>query len=390
MQNLFNLVINQTKTILEASQDKKTTIQAYKIRRNREFILRANDRSKCISSTVVNLICHFIFRLNLHETLIISHAQISKITLCKPRQNANLLKYLADIFHIKFHKAVTVNGKKYHNVFTVNYTKDGREILEDPKAYYNKKISSSKEDKEPVKINAPEEKILPNEERKITGSIYKEINNKNKINLDREVSESVTNCSRLENLSTSIPFEKKGEFVEAIQQKGTLRLKDYCSLLKDEDYMELKQLSGRRFSTAEMKAITQKIEKKNRLKDLFFKCKATFMKYMGKLLKGEMQQEGFIKRNSNEFVPKEDPVKDYKPEGLTGIWGEMRKQLIEIYGLPYDKAYFSTLKPHVDEDKKVLYLKAPDEFTQERIQIFYGHHIERLLPENYQYRIYYE
>lgn len=341
MLNSFNIVTDKTKTILQDSQDKKTTRKYDKIPRDFSLIIRANDRSKCISAKVEKLASRFIFRLKKHEMLIMSHAQISKITGCKSRQNANLLKYLADIFHIKYHKAKTVDGKKYRNVFIIEYTKDGREILEDPAAYYNKmsllyyfilcyNFAPPKEEEEPVKINKPEGKILPENTQKITGSIYKEINNEvNKIDIDRKAIESTTNCHRLEeNLSNFNSFEKKGKFAEAIQQKGTLQLKDFS--LIDEDYEKLRQSSGRNFSNSEIYTIKHKLSEK--LKDRLFECKALFMEYMRKALKGEMRQEGSFK-TIEEKTTEEEKSNFKTPSGNQETAGKLfelvKSELIE-------------------------------------------------------------
>ncbi len=95
MINTIDPVLNQIKTNLLVRQDKNTSVPAYyKLQHNFRLIRRENDYSKRISAKVEKLIGQLLFRLNMHETLIMSHRQISKITGCQPRQNANLLRQL--------------------------------------------------------------------------------------------------------------------------------------------------------------------------------------------------------------------------------------------------------------------------------------------------------
>jgi len=75
-----------------------------------------------------------------------------------------------------------------------------------------------------------------------------------------------------------------------------------------------------------------------------------------------------------------------------GIWGKIRKALIMYHGEKgeaLDQAWFSKLMPEIDENKRIILLKAPTEFIKDWISSNYKQVLERCSREyQYSYVIY--
>ncbi|NRB11042.1 MAG: hypothetical protein HRU35_05490, partial [Rickettsiaceae bacterium] len=63
----------------------------------------------------------------------------------------------------------------------------------------------------------------------------------------------------------------------------------------------------------------------------------------------------------NEFVP--DPP--YLPEFSNDIWGEVRKEFVEVHGGHDDKYWLKDLIPIIDEEKKELTVQADHQLSKE-------------------------
>jgi chromosomal replication initiation ATPase DnaA len=67
--------------------------------------------------------------------------------------------------------------------------------------------------------------------------------------------------------------------------------------------------------------------------------------------------------------------------GFEGIWGKIRRGLIDYYGTggdAMDNAWFGKLTANVDADSKKLTLKAPSQFIKDWVQSNYTHLIDKL------------
>ena len=67
--------------------------------------------------------------------------------------------------------------------------------------------------------------------------------------------------------------------------------------------------------------------------------------------------------------------------GFEGIWGKIRRGLIDYYGTggdAMDSAWFGKLTANVDAGSKKLTLKAPNKFIKDWIESNYTHLIDKL------------
>jgi hypothetical protein len=71
-----------------------------------------------------------------------------------------------------------------------------------------------------------------------------------------------------------------------------------------------------------------------------------------------------------------------------GIWGRVRKKLIEIYGEATDRNWFSKLTTNINEERREIKLKAATSFSKDWIETNYFHAIERLV-NNEQFKVYF-
>jgi hypothetical protein len=76
-----------------------------------------------------------------------------------------------------------------------------------------------------------------------------------------------------------------------------------------------------------------------------------------------------------------DQNKMKKPSLPVGMWGRVRKSLIEAYGEATDSNWFSKLTANIDEQRKELKLKASTNFVKDWIETNYFHAIEKVVNE---------
>jgi chromosomal replication initiation ATPase DnaA len=64
-----------------------------------------------------------------------------------------------------------------------------------------------------------------------------------------------------------------------------------------------------------------------------------------------------------------------------GIWGRVRRGLVEAYGEATDLNWFSKLTANVNEESKEIKLKDPTSFVKDWIETNYFHAIEKVVNE---------
>lgn len=352
-----------------------------------DLITRANDPTKVLQEGAKALLIDYSNMLNRSEDrfIVIEQEFIQNITKRKKDQNNSYHKQLADIFNIKFHHSLKIfyKGKqrKYWKHYTVEYTENGRAILENPAAFY---IETERE-----KSAVPQ--IKPVDIADKTRRSYIEDNNniiikkdiaiaKDQNMVSEKVIEPSTNCHQLEDTITeieqSLGLSTRGcktqvdgpitENLSAVQQPDLIeskkaeadlsfnlniskvdedttmttetlpesgKLKDFYPLL-EQDHDRLKEGSGRNFSLAEMNSILLKLSEK--LKDHSFDTRRKFLNYMSKILRSEKGHEGEIKEyklpeTKGEPV-KREPVKG-KQETVGKLTGLVKKVFLPKHPL---------------------------------------------------------
>ncbi|MCA9385746.1 hypothetical protein KC717_03800 [Candidatus Dojkabacteria bacterium] len=109
------------------------------IKRVAKFIGRANDPTKCIGNKNTKiLLANIADQINRSKTgiIFIDHDWISEITEARRRQNTNIIDELTDIFHFDYHRFIIFEGEKKCYGYTVKYTDDGIERINNPELFY--------------------------------------------------------------------------------------------------------------------------------------------------------------------------------------------------------------------------------------------------------------
>jgi hypothetical protein len=80
----------------------------------------------------------------------------------------------------------------------------------------------------------------------------------------------------------------------------------------------------------------------------------------------------------DEVRTKETPI---MPTLQQCVWGDISRQLIEIYGVHIYNNWFSRLVPVIDEQKGTIDLEAPNLFIQQWIETNYGEVIMNIIKK---------
>jgi len=211
--------------------DKKTGKTKSKfdiVSRDLRFIPRANNSDKSLSKEARTLATNYfkMIKKSSNAVIFLNSYYISGITEVGIRQNNRLHKELSDIFHIKYHQIIIIDGKRHRDGFTIEFTENTEEILTNPKQFYSQK--SDKKIDENV-INSRQK--CPELQTKMSAPLY------------IQEKETIKEQYR----SIEIPQKTSPEF-EALKSNSLEKtLKDFYPLSK-EDCLKLQVLSGRKFN----------------------------------------------------------------------------------------------------------------------------------------------
>jgi hypothetical protein len=256
--------------------NKKTGEQKSKfdiISRDFRYILRANDSNKPLSRVARILLANYYNMISnsLNGIIFKDHKDIYDLTEVGISQNKRTHNELRDLFNIQYHQSIIIEGRKYRDGFTIEFTQNTEIILEDPKLFY----SSQSMEKERVSVL----KRTPSRPKK-NAPLYIEEENP------------------LENLKDrSIEIVENIPLVEESQKSNFLgkSLKDFYPL-SPEDADRFKTLSGRPFN---LNIQNQILLDMSRDSSAVFYSKKGFLSYMTIAYKKEMRDA--VKTNNETF-----------------------------------------------------------------------------------------
>ena len=266
----------------EKARYRKSYIDWDKIKRANNKAIR--QKAKYLSKDAQAILAPVIQGLKRGKRVFFNHKYISSITLCKRRQNQNIIKQLESVLDITYHNSITYNGKKHRFSYEFSYkltklenTSYPENSIEQFPAQQNASLYIYKENKNIEDIDL-ESNFLQNSESSIcpkkTTRIKKRLPNERK---------KPTNA------------ELKARIYHFNQYKKPQDLKHHYPLIK-EDGGKLQSLSGRDFSLNAMNEILLDMSKRL---DNRFCSKAQFMAYFGKCLRFEMRDS--VKTGNDNF-----------------------------------------------------------------------------------------
>jgi hypothetical protein len=266
----------------EKARYRKTYIDWDKIKRANNKAI--HQKAKYLSKDAQAILAPIIQGLKRGKRVFFNHKYISSITLCKRRQNQNIIKQLESVLDITYHNSITYNGKKYRFSYEFSYKLTKLEnigylehSIEQFSAQQNTSLYIYKENKNIEDIDL-KSNFLQNSESSVC--FKKPAKLKKRLPNERKKS---TNA------------ERKARIYHFNQYKKPQDLKHHYPLTK-EDGDKLQSLSGRDFSLNAMNEILLDMSKRL---DNRFCSKAQFMAYFGKCLRFEMRDS--VKTGNDNF-----------------------------------------------------------------------------------------
>jgi hypothetical protein len=123
LQNLGHDVSEQLGKLYSFKEEKARYRKSYidwdKIKRANNKAIR--QKAKYLSKDAQAILAPVIQGLKRGKRVFFNHKYISSITLCKRRQNQNIIKQLESVLDITYHNSITYNGKKHRFSYEFSY-----------------------------------------------------------------------------------------------------------------------------------------------------------------------------------------------------------------------------------------------------------------------------
>jgi hypothetical protein len=293
---------------------RKSYIDWDKIKRANNKAIR--QKAKYLSKDAQAILAPIIQGLKRGKRVFFNHKYISSITLCKRRQNQNIIKQLESVLDITYHNSITYNGKKHRFSYEFSYKLTKLEnigylehSIEQFSAQQNDPLYIYKENKDIEDIDL-ESNFLQNSE-----SIKLEENTEPQITEFSPVIPPKLKKRPSNKRKKATVAQAKARIYRFNQYKEPQDLKHHYPLTK-EDGSKLQTLSGREFSLNAMNEILLDMSKR---RDNRFCSKAQFMAYFGKCLRYEMRDA--VKTGNDNFRIKANIFKKkiVEPKIIRGI-----------------------------------------------------------------------
>jgi hypothetical protein len=303
----------------EKAHYRKSYIDWDKIKRANNKAIR--QKAKYLSKDAQAILAPIIQGLKKGKRVFFNHKYISSITLCKRRQNQNIIKQLESVLDITYHNSITYNGKKYRFSYEFSYKLTKLKNISYPEhsieqfsAQQNNPLYIYKENKDIEDIDL-KSNFLQNSESSVCPK--KTVKLKKRLSNERK---KLTNA------------EHKARIYRFNQYKEPQDLKHHYPLTK-EDGSKLQSLSGRDFSLNAMNEILLDMSKR---RDNRFCSKAQFMAYFGKCLRFEMRDA--VKTSNDNFrikanIPKENPIKSKIIVGMEEVAYDLKNRTTDGFQL---------------------------------------------------------
>ena len=315
----------------EKARYRKSYIDWDKIKRANNKAIR--QKAKYLSKDAQAILAPVIQGLKKGKRVFFNHKYISSITLCKRRQNQNIIKQLESVLDITYHNSITYNGKKHRFSYEFSYkliklenTSYSEHPIEQFPAQQNDFLYIYKENKNIEDIDLESNFLQNSKSVKLEKNVEPQI---------REFSfPHPTKLKKRPANKRKKPTmaQAKARIYRFNQYKEPKDLKHHYPLTK-EDAGKLQILSGRDFSLNAMNEILLDMSKRL---DNRFCSKAQFMAYFGKCLRFEMRDS--VKTGNDNFrikanIPKENPIKSKIIGGIEEVAYDLKNRTTDGFQL---------------------------------------------------------
>jgi hypothetical protein len=273
------------------------------------------EKTKYLNKQALAVMAAIVPKLERGDRVIFNHKYLSSITLCKRRQNQNIIQELKIVLDIEYHNSVTHKGKKYRHSYEFLYKQQKQEnigfsensigqffarqttpilYIENKDIEYNrsKNVQAHESNFLQNSVSFTQEEIIAQiETSKVIPLKPKHICNKRKKSTNAEIK---ANRSKV-----SIQKERKAQVVRPVFYDKPKSLADMHQLLDQSIFDELRSKSDREFSNNFIAQRVLAMSKKPKLASRNFKTRQGFIAYMAPLLKNELHDS--IKTGGVDF-----------------------------------------------------------------------------------------
>ncbi len=234
------------------------------------------EKTKYLNKQALAVMAAIVPKLERGERVIFNHKYLSSITLCKRRQNQNIIQELKIVLDIDYHNSVTHNGKKYRHSYEFLYKQQKQENIsfsensigqffarQTPPILYieNKDIEYIRS----KNVQAHESNFCKNSKKKVTKKVV------------------LTNARK-----KPTKQERKAKiYSPKFKQYDKPKSLGEHYPLTTEECLKLQSLSGRKFTINAMNEILLDMSRKPKESRHEFPSKAAFMAYMSKVYRYE-------------------------------------------------------------------------------------------------------
>jgi hypothetical protein len=318
LQNLGHDVSEQLGKLYSFKEEKARYRKSYidwdKIKRANNKAIR--QKAKYLSKDAQAILAPVIQGLKKGKRVFFNHKYISSITLCKRRQNQNIIKQLESVLDITYHNSITYNGKKHRFSYEFSYkltklenTSYLENSIEQFSAQQNDLLYIYKENKNIEYIDLKSNFLQNSESIKLEENAEPQIIEFSHTTPPKLKKRASNKRKKLTNAERKVRTYRFNQYKDAQDLK-------YHYPLSKEDGSKLQSLSGRDFSLNAMNEILLDMSKRL---DNKFCSKAQFMAYFGKCLVFEMRDS--VKTSNDNFRIKANISKEKiaEPKIISGI-----------------------------------------------------------------------
>ena len=234
------------------------------------------EKTKYLNKQALAVMAAIVPKLERGERVIFNHKYLSSITLCKRRQNQNIIQELKIVLDIEYHNSVTHKGKKYRHSYEFLYKQQKQENISFSENYTGQFFARQtppilyieNKDIEYIRsknVQAHKSNFCENSKKEVTKKTVLANSRKKPTNQERKA-------------RVYSPKFKQYDKPKALSDHYPLTTEE-CS--------ELQSRSGREFTLNAMNEILLDMSRKPKESTHEFPSKATFMAYMSKVYRHE-------------------------------------------------------------------------------------------------------
>jgi hypothetical protein len=248
-------------------------------------------KTKYLNKQALAVMAAIVPKLERGERVIFNHKYLSSITLCKRRQNQNIIQELKIVLDIEYHNSVTHKGKKYRHSYEFLYKQQKQENISSSENSIGQFFA-----RQTPPILYIENKDIEYRSKNVQEHESNFLQNSVSLDLAETIKQGKTSkviplklkpiCNKRKKPTNAEIKAKQAKFLYFKQYDKPKNLGDHYPL-RQEDCAKLQITSGRDFTLNAMNEILLDMSRKAKLQGHSFVSKARFMAYMATVYRYE-------------------------------------------------------------------------------------------------------